>query len=89
MSDEKLQAFLEQAQHNAALQETLKAAKSNEEVLAIAKAAGFMISTEDLRTAQTEISEKDLEGLAGGGFTSTIDAAPCVVAPPVVYNPGF
>ena len=88
MSEEELQAFLKQAQHNAELQEKLKAAKSNEEVLAIAKSAGFMISTEDPKQAQSEISENDLEGLAGG-FTSTVDAAPCVVAPPVVYNPGF
>ncbi len=86
MSEEELQAFLEKAQHNAAIQEKLKSAKCNEEVLVIAKAAGLMMSTEDLRKAQSEISEKDLEGLAGG-FTSTV--APCVVAPPVVDNPGF
>jgi hypothetical protein len=35
-------------------------------VVAIAKAAGFVISAEELKKAQAEVSEKELEGVAGG-----------------------
>ena len=34
--------------------------------LAIAKEAGFKISAEDLKNAQSELSEEELEGVAGG-----------------------
>ena len=41
-------------------------------MVAIAKAAGFVISAEELKRAQAarqaaEISEEELEGMAGGG----------------------
>ena len=48
-------------------------------VVAIAKAAGFLISSEELKTAQAEVSEDELVGLIGagnqqnGGFTVNID----------------
>ncbi len=35
--------------------------------MAIAKAAGFVISADDLKKAQSEISEEELAGLSGGG----------------------
>ena len=34
---------------------------------AIAKEAGFSISADDLTKAQSELSEEELEGVAGGG----------------------
>ena len=34
----------------------------------IAKAAGFVISTEELNKAQAEVSDAELEGAAGGIF---------------------
>ena len=36
-------------------------------VVAIAKDAGFLISAEELKVVQAEISEEELEGVAGGG----------------------
>ena len=36
-------------------------------VAAIAKEAGFSISADDLKNAQSEISDEELEGVAGGG----------------------
>ena len=66
MSEEQLKAFLEAVKADAALQEKLKAAADVDAVVAIAKAAGFMISTEELEWAQPDISEEDLEGVDGG-----------------------
>ena len=66
MSEEQLKAFLDAAKADAALQEKLKAASDTDAVVAIAKAAGFLISAEELKRAQTEVSEEELEGVAGG-----------------------
>jgi predicted ribosomally synthesized peptide with nif11-like leader len=73
MSEEQLKVFLKAVKADAGLQEKLKAASDADAVVVIAKAAGFVISTEELKGAQTEVSEEELEGVAGG----TID---CVVA---------
>jgi len=35
-------------------------------VVALAKASGFVISAEELQKAQTDFSEEELEGVAGG-----------------------
>lgn len=67
MSEEQLKAFLEAVKADTALQEKLKAATEPDAVVAIAKAAGFVISTEELKKAQSEISEEELEGVAGAG----------------------
>ena len=66
MSEEQLKAFLEAVNADAGLQEKLKAATDVDAVVAIAKAAGFVISADDLKQAQTEVSEEELEGVAGG-----------------------
>ena len=66
MSEEQLKAFLEAVKADAGLQEKLKAAADAKAVAAIAKEAGFSISTDDLAKAQSELSEEDLDGVAGG-----------------------
>ena len=66
MSEEQLKAFLEAVKADASLQEKLKAANDADAVIALAKAAGFAISADDLKKAQSEISEEELEGVAGG-----------------------
>ena len=67
MSEEQLKAFLEKVKDDTSLQEKLKAATDNDVVAAIAKDAGFSISADDLKNAQpTEISDEELEGVAGG-----------------------
>ena len=38
-------------------------------VLVIAKAAGFVITAEELNRAQEEVSEEELEGVAGGAIS--------------------
>ena len=65
MSEEQLKAFLEAVKADAGLQEKLKAAKDADAVVEIAKAAGFVISAEELKKSQAEISEEELEGVAG------------------------
>ena len=67
MSEEQLKAFLEKVKADTSLQEKLKAASDSDAVLAIAKEAGFSISADDLAKAQSELSDKELEGVAGGG----------------------
>ena len=69
MSEDQLKAFLEKVKSDTSLQEKLKAAADSDAVLAIAKEAGFSVSVDDLKNAQSEISgltEEELEGAAGG-----------------------
>ena len=55
MSEEQLKAFLEKVKGDASHQEQLKAAAAADDVMAIAKAAGFAISADDLKRAQAEV----------------------------------
>ena len=66
MSEEQLKAFLEAVKADAGLQEKLNSAGDADDVVAIAKAAGFLISAEDLQRSQEEISEEELESVSGG-----------------------
>jgi len=67
MSEEQFKAFLEAVKADAVLQEKLQAATDAEAVIAIAKAAGFVISPDDLKQAQAEVLEdEELEAAAGG-----------------------
>ena len=70
MSEEQLKAFMEAVKADAGLQEKLNAATDADAVVAIAKAAGFVISADELQRAQagTEISEDELESVAGGAW---------------------
>ena len=66
MSEEQLKSFLEKVKTDTGLKEKLKAAADSDAVLAIAKEAGFSISADDLKNAQSEVSEEELENVAGG-----------------------
>ena len=66
MSEEQLKSFLQKVQGDTSLQEKLKAAADQDAVLAIAKDAGFSISPDDLKKAQAEVSDAELEAAAGG-----------------------
>ena len=63
MSLEQLKAFLEKTKGDSSLQEKLKEAKSPEDVVGIAKEHGHEITAEHM----SQLSEKELEGLVGGG----------------------
>ena len=62
MSDEQLKAFLEKVKADTSLQEKLKAAKSPEDVVAIAKEHGHEFTGDKI----TALSKEELEGVAGG-----------------------
>ncbi|QNJ19239.1 nif11-like leader peptide domain protein [Synechococcus sp. A18-25c] len=69
MSEEQLKAFQEKVKADTSLQSKLKAAASPEAALEIAKDAGFSITAEDIQSMQStagEVSDKELEGAAGG-----------------------
>ena len=72
MSLEQLKAFLEKVKADTSLQEKLKAAADADAVAAIAKEAGFSISADVLKSAQSEISEEELESVAGGFVPSLL-----------------
>ena len=79
MSEEQLKAFLEKVKGDISLQEKLKAAADSDAVAAIAKEAGFSISADDLKKDQSEISEEELEGVAGGAVTAGIGGCQSMV----------
>ena len=64
MSEEQLKAFIAKVQADTSLQEQLKA--EGADVVAIAKAAGFLIAKEDLQANQQNLSDQELEGAAEG-----------------------
>ena len=71
MSEEQLKAFIAKVQADTSLQEQLKA--EGADVVAIAKAAGFSITTEDLNThrqnlTDVELTDDELKGVAGGVY---------------------
>ena len=70
MSEEQLKAFMEKVKADTSLQEKLKGATDVDAVIAIAKSAGFVVSADEIKTAQSatqELSDEELEGVAGGG----------------------
>ena len=67
MSEEQLKAFLEAVKSNESLQERLKVAGDIDAVVKIAEKAGFAISSDELKVAQSNLSELELEAIAGGG----------------------
>ena len=67
MSEEQLKAFIAKVQADTSLQEQLKAKGANP--VAIAKAHGCSITTEDLNSHRQNLSDEELEGVAGGGVS--------------------
>ena len=71
MSEEQLKAFLEKVKGDTALQDKLKEATNADAVVEIAKESVFSISADDLKKAQSEVSDEELERAAGGGLLDT------------------
>ena len=69
MSRDQLNAFLEKVKADTTLQDKLKEAADVDTVVSIAEDAGFSISGDDLKNAQSELSDEELEGVAGGAHT--------------------
>ena len=62
MTLDQLKAFLEKVKGDSNLQEKLKAAKSPEDVVDIAKEHGHEFTADKI----SQLSEEELEGVAGG-----------------------
>ena len=62
MSEDQLKTFIAKAKDDQSIQEKLKAAKTSEEVVGIAKEHGHKFTADKM----TELSEEELEGVAGG-----------------------
>ena len=67
MSEEQLKAFIAKAKDDQSIQDKLKAAKTTDDVVGIAKGHGHEFTADKI----TELSEDDLEGLAGGTASGT------------------
>ena len=68
MSKEQLKAFLEKVKADTNLQEKLKAVFNTDEVVALAKDEGFMLSADEINAEYLKIklSDEELESVAGG-----------------------
>ena len=66
MSEEQLKAFLEKVKGDTSLQNKLTAATNADTVVEIAKASGFVISADDVKKAQSKVSDAELEAAGGG-----------------------
>lgn len=79
MSDEQLKAFWEAIQADPRLQSKLQGVTSPEGIAAIAKEAGFLVSSEEIKEAQILSTDEDLLGTSGG--TCTPDTGFCITGP--------
>ena len=73
MSEEQLKAFLEKVKGDSNIQKELKVAKSPEDVAGIAKEHGHEFGTEHMQ----ELSEEELESVAGGWWLSVKGVGSC------------
>ena len=78
MSEEQLKAFIAKVQADTSLQDKLKA--EGADPVAIAKAAGFAITTEDLKSHRQNLSDTELEVLTGG-LASGVQNSWCTCPP--------
>ena len=74
MSQTQLKAFLEKVKGDSSLQEKLKATKSPEDVVGIAKEHGHEFTSDKIN----QLSEEELEGVAGGLIQNTILGSQCI-----------
>ena len=86
MPEEQLKAFLEKVKADTSLQAKLNAASDADAVVSLAKEEGFSVSIDDLTKAQSELSDEELEGVAGGKINSAEAAVAVGVA---VMGPGI
>ena len=68
MSLEQFKAFLGKVKGDSSLQEKLKAAKSPEDVVGIAKEHGHEFTADKINQLSNELSDAELEGMSGGTY---------------------
>ncbi len=70
MSEEQLKAFWEAVQADSSLQEKLRATTDADSIASIAKEAGFETTAEEVKEAQAQLSDEQLDGVFGGFCSS-------------------
>ena len=70
MSEEQLKAFIAKAKGDQSIQDKLKAAKTPADVVGIAKEYGYEFTADKI----SQLSEEELEGVAGGGADNSFGA---------------
>ena len=85
MSEEQLKAFIAKVQADPSLLEQLEA--EDADPVAIAKAAGFSITTEDLKEQRQTLSDRELEGVAGGVWSVDLGTNCCEETRTAVIGP--
>ena len=73
MSEEQFKAFITKAKVDQSIQEKLKAAKTSEEVVGIAKEYGYVFTANEIKNNRIELSEDELEGVTGGACLMNLD----------------
>jgi len=71
MSIEHAQAFLEKVQNDENLAKRIHEAQDSETELEIAKQEGYEFDLEELKKASEELSDEDLDNVAGGFFSKS------------------
>ena len=81
---ENLKKFLEAVSQNEEERKVVSALKTNEEVIAYAKSNGFTLTEEDLEQSREELSDEELDAVAGGIY----DTISCTDAGSGVWDNG-
>jgi len=69
MTQEQLKSFLEKVKGDSILHDKLKAAKSSDEVVNIAKEHGHEFTADKI----SELSKEELEGISGASFVLVVE----------------
>ena len=84
MTSTQLQQWVERLKTDASVQDKCKSAKTAEDIVSIAKGCGISITVESLKETGIDLSQEELEGVAGGNmndcYTNTslcCTAGPC------------
>ena len=85
MSTALTKAFFEKASKDTDLQERLKTALEPNSIVAIAESVGYKISAEDIEKFMSDLTDKELEGAAGGvvhqSQNSKVNYNPTIIGP--------
>jgi len=87
MTEQQLKSFLKACSEDAGLLDRVSQAKTVDEAVSIARAAGFPIEPSELLNASQELTDNDLENVAGGQFNQMGPTFTCISQDPCQVNP--
>ena len=77
MSLESARSFFHYVQDDTELERRLSQCQNAEEKISLAASQGFDFTVEEARQIREELSDEDLEALAGGGALETVQCLLC------------